>query len=243
MHIVQRIRSSVASTKIEHTCGQLSPTNDATDLTDAQWAAIAPLVTAPHRRTGARPTSISVRIVNAYSPNIAPHQWRLLPANFLPMSSVRSYFDTWNRNGIFIKINNTLRQLVQKALDRDLAALAVMAPHVRRSCSPVSSAMRLSRPGSLTCLYCASQRRWRVESRHRRDAVRPVSRLRSWRPAPLQVSRQLALALGQRFRQSVPGLLHFWRRTGAETAMRGSYAGLLAMIRMAWRNVNSGRGR
>jgi len=52
-----------------------------------------------------RPTDIDLcAIVNACSPNIAPHQWRLLPANFLPMSSVRSYFDTWNRDGTCINI-------------------------------------------------------------------------------------------------------------------------------------------
>jgi hypothetical protein len=35
------------------------------------------------------------------------------------MSSVRSYFDTWNRDGTFIKINDSLRKLARKALNRD----------------------------------------------------------------------------------------------------------------------------
>ena len=34
------------------------------------------------------------------------------------MRSVCSYFDTWNRNGTCIKINDMLRQLARHALDR-----------------------------------------------------------------------------------------------------------------------------
>ena len=35
------------------------------------------------------------------------------------MSSVRSYFDPWNRDGTFVNINDTLRKLARQALDRD----------------------------------------------------------------------------------------------------------------------------
>jgi len=95
-------------------------TNDATDLTDAQWAAIAPLVvtSSPH---GGRPTEIDRRaIVNAllYKHRTA-RQWRMLPKDFPPMRSVRYYFDKWNRDGTFIKINDTLRKLARHALDCD----------------------------------------------------------------------------------------------------------------------------
>ena len=100
---------------------RLYPTNYATDLTDAQWDAIAPLVTVTSPK-GGRPTEIALRaIVNAL---LYKHrtgcQWRLLPADFPPMSSVRYYFDKWSRDGTLIKINDTLRQMARKALDRDL---------------------------------------------------------------------------------------------------------------------------
>jgi len=96
------------------------PTKYATDLTDEQWAAIAPLVTAPSPN-GGRPTEIDRRaIVNALlDKNRTGRQWRMLPNDVPPMSSVRSYFDTWNRDGTFIKINDTLRKLARQALDRD----------------------------------------------------------------------------------------------------------------------------
>jgi transposase len=96
------------------------PTKDATDLTDAQWAAIAPLVITPSPN-GGRPTEIDRRaIVNAL---LYKHrtgcQWRMLPKDVPPMSSVRYSFDKWNRDGTFIKINDTLRKLARQALNRD----------------------------------------------------------------------------------------------------------------------------
>jgi len=96
------------------------PTKDATDLTDEQWAAITPLVTAPSPN-GGRPTEIDRRaIVNALrSKNRTGCQWRMLPNDVPPMRSVRSYFDKWNRDGTFININDTLRKLARQALDRD----------------------------------------------------------------------------------------------------------------------------
>jgi len=71
------------------------PTNDATDLTSAQWVAIAPLVTVTSPK-GGRPTDIALRtIVNALrSKQGTTRQWHLLPADVPPMSSVRSAFKT-----------------------------------------------------------------------------------------------------------------------------------------------------
>jgi len=96
------------------------PTKDATDLTDEQWAAIAPLVITPSPN-GGRPTEIDRRaIVNALrSKNRTGCQWRMLPKDVPPMSSVRSYFDKWNRDGTCIKINDTLRKLARQALNRN----------------------------------------------------------------------------------------------------------------------------
>ena len=83
-----------------------SPTKDATDLTDEQWAAIAPLVTAPSPN-GGRPTEINRRaIVNALrSKHRTGCQWRMLPKDVPPMSSVRSYFDKWNRDGTVFPVS------------------------------------------------------------------------------------------------------------------------------------------
>ncbi|WP_448541253.1 transposase [Roseiflexus sp.] len=83
---------------------RLYPTNYATDVTDEQWAMIAPLVTTVSAK-GGRPPEIDLRaIVNALiDKNRTGCQWRLLPADFPPMGVVRYYFDKWNADGTFIK--------------------------------------------------------------------------------------------------------------------------------------------
>ncbi len=83
-----------------HRARRSAPTKDATDLTDEPWAALAPLVVTPSPN-GRRPTDIDRRaIVNALlSTNRTGCQWRMRPNDVPPMSSIRSYFDTWNRDG------------------------------------------------------------------------------------------------------------------------------------------------
>jgi len=82
---------------------RLYPTQYVTDLTNAQWAAIAPIVTNTLLK-GGRPTEIDLRaIVNAFtSKHRTDCQWRLLPIDILSISSVRSSFDQWSRDGAFV---------------------------------------------------------------------------------------------------------------------------------------------
>lgn len=96
------------------------PTKYLTDLTNEQWIAIEPLVTATSPK-GGRPPEIDLRsIVNALVyKNRTGCQWRLLPADFPPSGAVRYYFDKWNADGTFIKLNDMLRKGVRKALGRD----------------------------------------------------------------------------------------------------------------------------
>ena len=98
------------------------PTTYATDLTDEQWAAIAPLVAAPSPN-GGRPTDSARRaIVNALrsTPRTA-RQWRMRPHDGPPKRSLHSSFAPWTRDGNFITINAPLRNLARQALKRDLA--------------------------------------------------------------------------------------------------------------------------
>jgi putative transposase len=99
-----------------------SPTKDATDLTDEQWAAIAPLVATPSPN-GGRPTDSARRaIVNALRSNHrTARQWRMRPNDGPPMRSVRSSFAPWNRDGTVIAINAPLRNPARHALKRDPA--------------------------------------------------------------------------------------------------------------------------
>lgn len=81
-----------------------------TDLTDAQWELVEPLL--PRAKTGGRPRSVDLRaVVNALlyvlMGGIA---WRLLPHDFPKWQTVYHYFRQWRDDGTFEQINERLRQ-------------------------------------------------------------------------------------------------------------------------------------
>ena len=82
------------------------------DLTDAQWPLIEPhLPVYP----GGRPRTTDLRdVVNAIFYILRTGcQWRYLPKDFPPKSTVWKYFDQWRRNGTFETIHDLLRRKVR----------------------------------------------------------------------------------------------------------------------------------
>jgi len=80
----------------------------ASDLTDAEWSIIEPLMPAA-RRLG-RPRKTDLReVVNALL-YIASSggAWRLLPTDFPPFSTVQKYFYRWRDEGMLRALNNAL---------------------------------------------------------------------------------------------------------------------------------------
>ena len=89
-----------------------------TDLTDEQWALLEPWL-ARNRGPG-RPTTVDLReVVNAllYFTRTGC-QWRLLPREFPPWTSVRYYFDKWTRDGTLEQINQHLVQQARRRAGR-----------------------------------------------------------------------------------------------------------------------------
>jgi putative transposase len=80
------------------------------DLTDAQWQLIAPLL--PAARPGGRPRRTDLRaVVNAILyVNREGCTWRALPHDFPPWRTVYEYFAAWRRAGLWEEINTALRQ-------------------------------------------------------------------------------------------------------------------------------------
>ncbi len=95
----------------------------ATDLTNAQWAVIEPIVTyrsEQDRYNGGRPRTVNLRrVVDAllYQARTGV-QWRLLPTEFPPSGTVRYYFDKWTWDGTWIAINDHVRDQVRRAHGR-----------------------------------------------------------------------------------------------------------------------------
>ena len=88
----------------------------ASDLTDAEWALIEPLMPSPNRIGRPRKTALR-EVVNAllYMAS-AGGAWRLLPKDFPPFSTVQKYFYRWRDEGRLRAINN---ELVMAARERE----------------------------------------------------------------------------------------------------------------------------
>ena len=80
----------------------------ASDLTDAEWAVIAPLMPPP--KTTGRPRTTRLRDVFDAILYMATTgcQWRMLPNDFPPVSTVRGYFYAWRDTGLLDEINRKL---------------------------------------------------------------------------------------------------------------------------------------
>jgi transposase len=80
-----------------------------TDLTDTQWALLAPLIPAP--KPGGRPAVHDRReLVNAMLYWLrAGCAWRLLPHEFPPWRTVYHYWRAWHREGLWERILGVLR--------------------------------------------------------------------------------------------------------------------------------------
>jgi len=90
-----------------------------TDLTDAQWAFLEPLVPPP--KPGGRPPKHPRReLVNAMLYGLrSGGAWRLLPHEFPPWQTVYHYFRLWRLDGTWERINTALREQVRVRTGRD----------------------------------------------------------------------------------------------------------------------------
>jgi putative transposase len=85
------------------------------DLTDDQWPLIKPLL--PASRPGGRPRKTDLRdVVDAIFYILRTGcQWRYLPGDFPPKSTVWRYFNQWQRDGTLETIHDALRRKVRAA--------------------------------------------------------------------------------------------------------------------------------
>ncbi len=96
----------------------------ASDTTDAEWKLIEPLMPAPSRR--GRPREISLRVIMNAMLYIAATgcQWRALPKDFPPCSTVQYYFYKWRGSGLWRAINGALVRRMRERQGRKLTPSA-----------------------------------------------------------------------------------------------------------------------
>ena len=89
-----------------------------TDLTDAQWKIIAPLL--PKPKCKRRPREIPLRrILDAILYLVRTGcAWRLLPHDFPKWQTVYTYFRRWRKTGVWTKIHDSLREKTRQQAGR-----------------------------------------------------------------------------------------------------------------------------
>ena len=94
------------------------------DLRDREWALIAPLL--PPAERGGRPRTTDLRSVVDAIVYVASSgcQWRMLPKDFPPVSTVQGYFYAWRDSGLWQGINHLLVMSTRELEGREASPTA-----------------------------------------------------------------------------------------------------------------------
>jgi putative transposase len=90
----------------------------ASDMTDEEWKVMAPLL--PKRRRIGRPRMVDLRVViNAIFYILATGcQWRALPKDFPPFTTIQYYFYNWRDTRLWRRINRALVERTRRVAGR-----------------------------------------------------------------------------------------------------------------------------
>ena len=89
------------------------------DLTDAQWEELAPLI--PLAKPGGRPRTVDMReVINGILYVLRSGcTWRMMPHDLPPWSTAWGYFRRWRKDGTWERIHDALRPRVREAEGRE----------------------------------------------------------------------------------------------------------------------------
>ena len=96
------------------------------DLTDDEWGLVAPLIP-PGKRGGGKRTIIMREVVNGLMYILSTGcQWRAIPKDLPPKSSVYDYFDLWTYDGTLERIHHALYERCRDQAQRDASPTAAI---------------------------------------------------------------------------------------------------------------------
>lgn len=94
------------------------------DLTDAEWRLIEPLIP-PAKRGGGKRTTDMREVVNGVMYVLsAGCQWRYMPKDLPPRSTVNGYFCQWKYDGTLDRIHHTLYVQCRELMGREVSPTA-----------------------------------------------------------------------------------------------------------------------
>ncbi len=117
------------------------------DLRDAEWAVLKPLVPAP--KPGGRPVRHSRReIVNGILYVVrGGNQWRAMPHDLPPWQTVYFYFRIWRNEGTWEAIHSALREQARRNIGREATPSAAILD---------SQSVKTSQRGARAATTCTS---------------------------------------------------------------------------------------
>src|ERR1700716_1461579 len=96
------------------------------DLTDDEWGLVEPLIP-PGKTGGGKRTVIMREVVNGLMYILSTGcQWRAIPKDLPPKSSVHGYFDLWTYDGTLERIHNALYEQCRERAQREASPTAAI---------------------------------------------------------------------------------------------------------------------
>ncbi len=151
------------------------------DLSDTEWAIVAPMI--PPARHGGRKRSVNVREVlnGIFYVLWTGCQWKALPKDLPPKSTVHDYLELWNWDGTLERIHHALYVAVREQEGRESAS-SDSGDHQHRS----QTAKGAQKGGGLARSFglrrgqeCASKARVTYGGRFHPDSCRLIWKLTS----------------------------------------------------------------
>src|SRR5271154_1142737 len=94
------------------------------DLTDEEWGHIEPLIP-PAKRGGRRREVVLREVLNGIMYVLSTGcQWRYIPKDLPPKSTVFHYLDLWNYDGTLLRIHHALYVKCREQVDREVSPTA-----------------------------------------------------------------------------------------------------------------------
>ena len=118
------------------------------DLSDAEWEFVAPLI--PPAKSGGRPRTVDIReVLDAIFYVLRSGcAWRMLPHDFPNWQTVYTYFRNWRKDGTWERLNTELRQQVRQAAGREAEPSAAIID---------SQSLKTTQKGGLAAKMLASR--------------------------------------------------------------------------------------
>ena len=134
------------------------------DLTEAQWKLIAPLLPAAQSGPqGGRPRTVNLReVLNGIFYFLKGcGGWRYLPHDLPPWGTVHYYYRQWRRDGTWQQVHDTLREQVRHAAERERSPSAAVldsqsVPTSKKGGLGATTTARRSKDASGMCSWTPS---------------------------------------------------------------------------------------